>query len=160
PPRAKPELVATGPSQVWTWDATKLKGPDRGAYYDLFVMLDIYSRKAVHWLVVPRGSAALATEFIQDAFRANAGHRPQPLPLHALQAGRPAADRPEHRPLALTAACVQRQSVLGSELQDPEILPGLPRPVRLAGRRPRVLPAVLHLLQHRPPALRHRPAHP
>jgi transposase InsO family protein len=73
PPRAKPELVATGPSQVWTWDATKLKGPDRGVYYDLFVMLDIYSRKAVHWLVVPRESAALATEFIQDAFRANGG---------------------------------------------------------------------------------------
>lgn len=73
PPRARPELVANGPSQVWTWDATKLKGPDRGMYYDLFVMLDIYSRKAVHWLVVPRESAALAKEFIEDAFRANGG---------------------------------------------------------------------------------------
>jgi transposase InsO family protein len=76
PPRVKPELVATGPSQVWTWDATKLKGPDKGVYYDLFVMLDIYSRKAVHWLVVPRETAALAKEFIEDAFRANGGAVP------------------------------------------------------------------------------------
>jgi putative transposase len=76
PPRVKPELVATGPSQVWTWDATKLKGPDRGVYYDLFVMLDIYSRKAVHWMVVPRETAAVAKEFIQDAFRANGGALP------------------------------------------------------------------------------------
>jgi putative transposase len=45
PPRVRPELVADGPDQVWTWDITKLKGPWRGTYFDLYVMLDIFSRK-------------------------------------------------------------------------------------------------------------------
>ena len=48
PPRVRPELVADGPDQVWTWDITKLKGPWRGTYFDLYVMLDIFSRKAIH----------------------------------------------------------------------------------------------------------------
>ena len=47
PPRVRPELVADGPDQVWTWDITKLKGPWRGTYFDLYVMLDIFSRKAI-----------------------------------------------------------------------------------------------------------------
>ena len=47
PPRVRPELVATGPSQVWSWDITKLKGPWRGIWFDLYVMLDIFSRKAI-----------------------------------------------------------------------------------------------------------------
>ena len=45
PPRVRPELVATGPGQVWTWDITKLKGPWRGLYFDLYAMLDIFSRR-------------------------------------------------------------------------------------------------------------------
>lgn len=51
PPRVRPELVADGPDQVWTWDITKLKGPWKGTYFDLYVMIDIFSRKAVHWEV-------------------------------------------------------------------------------------------------------------
>ena len=51
PPRVRPELVADGPDQVWTWDITKLKGPWRGTYFDLYVMLDIFSRKVIHWEV-------------------------------------------------------------------------------------------------------------
>ena len=46
-PRARPELVATGPGQVYSWDLTKLKGPVKGKYYDAYVMLDIYSRYIV-----------------------------------------------------------------------------------------------------------------
>ncbi|GAB3275864.1 integrase catalytic domain-containing protein [Kineosporia babensis] len=46
-PRARPELVATGPGQVYTWDITKLKGPVKGIYYDAYVMIDIYSRYIV-----------------------------------------------------------------------------------------------------------------
>ena len=46
-PRARPELVATGPGQVYSWDITKLKGPVKGKYYDAYVMLDIYSRYIV-----------------------------------------------------------------------------------------------------------------
>lgn len=77
PARVKPELVATAPDQVWSWDVTKLKGPDRGVYYDLFVMLDIYSRKTVHWTVAASETAQLAAAFIEDAFKANGGVIPQ-----------------------------------------------------------------------------------
>ncbi|MGH9070930.1 MAG: hypothetical protein ACRDX8_07165 [Acidimicrobiales bacterium] len=44
PPRTRPELVARAPLAVWSWDITKLKGPTRGEYYDLYVVLDIFSR--------------------------------------------------------------------------------------------------------------------
>ncbi len=73
PAKVKPELVATGPNQVWTWDVTKLRGPVRGVYYDLFVMLDIYSRKAVHQMVAATETAELAEGFITEAFRVNGG---------------------------------------------------------------------------------------
>jgi putative transposase len=67
PPRVRPELVAHQPNQVWSWDITKLAGPYRGVYYDLYVMLDIYSRYVVGWQVAPRESGELAEEFIADA---------------------------------------------------------------------------------------------
>lgn len=76
PAKVKPELVATAPNRVWSWDITKLKGPDRGVYYDLFVMLDIYSRKVVHWMIAPTETAELATGFITDAITANGGIAP------------------------------------------------------------------------------------
>ncbi|OMH22908.1 IS3 family transposase, partial [Tersicoccus phoenicis] len=61
PPRARPELVATAPGQVWSWDITKLKGPDRGVYYDLYVVLDIFSRFVVAWTIAAREDAEIAT---------------------------------------------------------------------------------------------------
>jgi putative transposase len=67
PPRVRPELVAHAPNEVWTWDITKLHGPHRGMYYDLYVMLDIYSRYVVGWQVAARESGELAEEFIADA---------------------------------------------------------------------------------------------
>lgn len=67
PPRVRPELVAHAPNEVWTWDITKLHGPYRGVYYDLYVILDIYSRYVVGWQVAPRESGELAEEFIADA---------------------------------------------------------------------------------------------
>jgi putative transposase len=76
PPRVRPELVADGPGQVWTWDITKLKSEWRGLYFDLYVMLDIYSRKAVHWEVHATENGDLAKEFIENAVRANGGARP------------------------------------------------------------------------------------
>ena len=47
PARAIPELLATRPGQVWSWDITKLRGPQRGVYFDLYVVLDIFSRYVV-----------------------------------------------------------------------------------------------------------------
>ena len=60
PPRVVPELLAVRPGQVWSWDITKLRGPERGQYFDLYVILDIFSRYVVGWTVAaraqPRGS--------------------------------------------------------------------------------------------------------
>ena len=67
PPRVRPELVARKPLLVWSWDITKLKGPKRGEYYDLYVVLDIFSRYVVAWLVAPCESGELAKELIADA---------------------------------------------------------------------------------------------
>jgi putative transposase len=67
PPTIKPELVATGPNQVWSWDITKLAGPYKWNWFHLYVIIDVYSRYAVGWLVAPRESARLAEELITDA---------------------------------------------------------------------------------------------
>jgi putative transposase len=62
----KPELAASGPNQVWSWDITKLLGPAKWTYYYLYVILDIYSRYAAGWMLATRESAALAEELIAD----------------------------------------------------------------------------------------------
>jgi putative transposase len=67
PARAKPELLATAPGQVWSWDITKLRGPARGVYYDLYVVLDIYSRYVVGWTVAAREDAEIAKDLIAEA---------------------------------------------------------------------------------------------
>jgi putative transposase len=76
PPRTRPELVATGPGQVWSWDITKLHGPVKGVYYDLYVILDIFSRYAPGWLVAPTETGELAKEFIDNTI-ATAGVVPR-----------------------------------------------------------------------------------
>jgi putative transposase len=64
PAVVKPELVAAGPNRVWSWDITKLHGPAKWSYYYLYVILDIYSRYAVGWMVATRESAVLAEKLI------------------------------------------------------------------------------------------------
>ncbi len=63
----KPELLATGPNQVWSWDITKLLGPAKWTYFYLYVLLDIFSRYVVGWLVAPRESATLAEKLIRES---------------------------------------------------------------------------------------------
>jgi putative transposase len=65
----KPELLATGPNQVWSWDITKLKGPEKWTYFYLYVIMDIFSRYVVGWMVAHRESAALAKRLIDDTCR-------------------------------------------------------------------------------------------
>jgi len=77
PAKKKPELLAAGPNEVWSWDITKLKGPARGIWYLLYVILDIYSRKAVHWQIWPAETGTLAKEFIEHAITANGGTKPR-----------------------------------------------------------------------------------
>ena len=62
----KPELLATGPNEVWSWDITKLLGPVKWTYFHLYVILDIFSRYVVGWMVAPRESAALAQRLIAE----------------------------------------------------------------------------------------------
>jgi putative transposase len=66
PAAVKPELAATEPNQVYSWDITKLHGPAKWTYYYLYVILDIYSRYAVGWMLATRESAALAEKLIAD----------------------------------------------------------------------------------------------
>ena len=77
----KPSLTATAPNQVWTWDITKLAGPAPGVFYFLYVVLDLFSRFVVGWMLAERENAALATQFIDDAV-ARHGVDPKALTLH------------------------------------------------------------------------------
>ena len=66
PSYKKPELLARTPNQVWSWDITKLKGPVKWTYFYLYVILDIFSRYAVGWMVATRETAALARQLIEE----------------------------------------------------------------------------------------------
>ena len=82
PAKVKPELVATKANMVWSWDITKLRGPDRGLYYDLYVILDIYSRYVVGWTLAPSESGELAKDLIADCLTRQQVTR-DTLSLHA-----------------------------------------------------------------------------
>ena len=82
PVYAAPELLATAPNQLWSWDITKLKGPTTWSWYHLYVLLDVFSRYAVGWMVAPRESAALAERLIATCCARQGIGRDQ-LTLHA-----------------------------------------------------------------------------
>ena len=82
PVYAKPELLAVQPNEVWSWDITKLRGPGKWTYFHLYVILDIFSRYVVGWMVAPHESADLAEMLIADTF-AKHGVAPGSLTLHA-----------------------------------------------------------------------------
>jgi putative transposase len=82
PVYAKPELLATAPNQVWSWDITKLKGPVAWTYFYLYVILDIFSRYIVGWMVALRESAALAKRLIEYTCR-NQSIAEDQLTIHA-----------------------------------------------------------------------------
>ena len=75
----RPELVALGPNEVWSWDITKLKGPIRGTYFDLYTILDIYSRQAMHWEVHATENGDLARDFLNNAVALNSGLSPRTI---------------------------------------------------------------------------------
>jgi putative transposase len=78
----RPELVATGPNQVWSWDITKLKGPIKWTYYHLYVMLDLFSRYVVGWLLATHESASLAARLVSETC-AKQNVREGELTIHA-----------------------------------------------------------------------------
>ncbi|CAN5489789.1 IS3 family transposase [soil metagenome] len=77
-----PELLATAPNQLWSWDITKLKGPTTWSWYHLYVILDVFSRYVVGWMIAPRESAALAERLITASCERQGIQRGQ-LTLHA-----------------------------------------------------------------------------
>ena len=78
----KPELLAEGPNQVWSWDISKLMGPEKWTYFYLYVIIDIFSRRVVGWCVADAESAALFKPLFQDA-AARHDVSPGQLTLHA-----------------------------------------------------------------------------
>lgn len=66
PPYTKPERLATGPNPLGSWEITKLKGPAKGTYFSLYVLLDGFSRYGVGWMVATRESATLAEKLIRE----------------------------------------------------------------------------------------------
>jgi putative transposase len=82
PVYAKPELLATEPCQVWSWDITKLRGPQKGHYYYLYVILDIFSRYGVGWMLAEVEAAELAEQLIAEAC-AKQGIQQDQLTIHA-----------------------------------------------------------------------------
>ncbi len=78
----RPELLATAPNQVWSWDITKLRGPAKWMFFQLYVILDIFSRYVVGWMVADRESEALAVELIEQTCVKQGIQRGQ-LTLHA-----------------------------------------------------------------------------
>jgi putative transposase len=77
--KKKPHLVARNPNEVWSWDITKLPSIERGKYFELYVMIDIFSRYVVHWEVHVRESGELAKQFIENCIRANGGIAPRAI---------------------------------------------------------------------------------
>lgn len=76
PPRAIPELMATKPCDVWSWDITKLRGPAKGIWYHAYVVLDISSRYAVGWRVEKIEDGELAADLVQGIVAENGGQLP------------------------------------------------------------------------------------
>lgn len=118
PEYRKPELLATAPNQCWSWDITKLRGPTPGEWYALLVMLDIYSRMVVGWMLVRRAKASIAKAFIEQTIE---DHHivPGTLTIHADRGtemtARPVASFSSGSPRAIAqpSARQRRQSVLG-----------------------------------------------
>ena len=82
PAKKKPELIATAANQVWSRDITKLKGPTRGVYYELFVIIDIYSRYVINWCITAAETGELAADFIDAAYQQQGVGKGE-LTLHA-----------------------------------------------------------------------------
>jgi len=82
PSYQKPELLARAPNEVWSWDITRLRGPAKWNYYYLYVILDIFSRYVVGWMVAHRESATLANRLIAETYKKQ-GIKPGQLTIHA-----------------------------------------------------------------------------
>jgi putative transposase len=132
PPRVRPELVATGPSQVWSWDITALKGPVKGVWFKCYAIIDIFSRYVTGWLVAAAEDAVVARDFLAGAVARNGI---EPHTIHADRGGamtsKPEtgigdARRPRRNAFAFTATHVERQPVLEAQFKTMKYMPDFP----------------------------------
>ena len=166
PAYQKPELLATAPNQLWSWDITKLRGPAKWTYFYLYVILDVFSRYVAGWMIAHRESAELAKQFIEETIGKHQVPAGQ-LTIHA-DRGRVMTSKPVAflmADLGVTktpqpALCFRRQPVFGKPVPNHEVPPGVSGSLRLHPRQPRLLPAVFPVVQRRASPLRHRLAHP
>ena len=162
----KPELVATAPNQTWSWDITKLLGPTKWTYFYLYVVLDIFSRYAVGWMVADRENSALAGRLIEETCHKQ-GVQPQVLTLHS-DRGAPMTSKCTAQLLAdlgVTRSLSRPQVSDDNPFSEAQFKtlkyqPRLPWPLPRHHRRDRLLPNVLPLVQHRTSPWRDRDAHP
>jgi transposase InsO family protein len=165
PPATKPELQATRPNAVWSWDITKLLGPVKWTWFYLYTIIDIYSRYVPGWLLARAERAQLAERLLADTIAKQHVDRGQ-LTIHADRGASMAS-----RPVAFLLADLgvtkshsrphcSNDNPTARPVQDPEVSARIPRPVRLLRGCARVLPAVLLLVQRGAPSLRDRVPHP
>ena len=149
----KPELLATAPNQLWSWDITKLLGPAKWTYFYLYVILDVFSRYVVGWMVAPRESAELAKQFIEETIRKQEIPAGQ-LTIHA-DRGRVMTSKPVAFLMAdLGVTKTHSRPYVSddnpyseSQFPDDEVPSGVPGSVWLPPGRPRLLSAVLPVVQ-------------
>ena len=137
PAYVKPELVASAPNQVWSWDITKLKGPVPYLYYSLYVILDLFSRYVVGWMVraqrrAPTWPSGLIEQTLREASacqRAAAHDSRRPRRAHAQQARRAVVLRPRHRgqPLAAAASSNDNPFSDGAPFRTVKYRPAFPK---------------------------------
>lgn len=82
PPCQRPQLVARGPNEVWSWDISNIKGPAKGLFFKLYVVLDLFSRAVVGWCVSGTESGALARDLVEQSCNRH-GIDPNQLTLHS-----------------------------------------------------------------------------
>ena len=131
PQYSKPELVATQPNQTWSWDITKLLGPKKWTYFYLYVVLDIFSRYVVGWMVADRENSALASRLLEETCHKQ-GVEPQILTLHS--------DRGAPMTSKCTAQLLGDLGVTRS-LSRPQVSDDNPFSVRRSSRRLSTIPA-------------------
>jgi len=104
----KPEILATAPNQVWSWDITKFKGPVKWTYYYLYVILDIFSRYVVGWMVAHREKSALARKLIEQSCEKQ-GIQQDQLIVHA-DRGPSMTSKPIQDPTSAMTTLIQNRS--------------------------------------------------
>jgi transposase InsO family protein len=165
PKRTAPILEACGPNQVWSWDITRLAGPWRGKFYFLYVMIDIYSRYVVGWMVSERENARRAQGFIRATAqrRLAPGHRltihndRQPDESRRHDGADPAFGAGAQ---LFAAEDLGRQSLLRGPVPDPEVSSHIPGVLRIDRTGRNVPDPLVQVVQLRAPAHGTESAHP